>query len=237
RGKRKRKECSRDRAGGEAPLTFLRLLPPRQKRGFVWRRNGTWGATLTRPERPRADVTRPGRTCSRADVTRPGRTCSRADVTRPGRTCSRADVTRPGRIAPADVTRPGRTAPADPHPRRPGRRAGAGLVSQSPSFFPDLRAVQPSLGTCGGQGRRQVQGGGARTPPLLIFLRQLSVELSDPRRRDKPGRPCVDCHAFEFMQRALQDLKKTAYNLDTRTETLLLQAERRALCECWPAVS
>ncbi|KAG8137737.1 hypothetical protein E2320_004955, partial [Naja naja] len=30
------------------------------------------------------------------------------------------------------------------------------------------------------------------------------------------GRPCVDCHAFEFMQRALQDLKKTAYNLDSR---------------------
>uniref|UniRef100_F7AFF2 NELL2-interacting cell ontogeny regulator 1 n=1 Tax=Monodelphis domestica TaxID=13616 RepID=F7AFF2_MONDO len=47
----------------------------------------------------------------------------------------------------------------------------------------------------------------------------------------QPGRPCVDCHAFEFMQRALQDLKKTAYSLDTRTETLLLQAERRARCE------
>lgn len=31
-----------------------------------------------------------------------------------------------------------------------------------------------------------------------------------------PGRPCVDCHAFEFMQRALQDLKKTAFNLDAR---------------------
>ncbi|NXD20696.1 CD048 protein, partial [Spelaeornis formosus] len=30
------------------------------------------------------------------------------------------------------------------------------------------------------------------------------------------SRPCVDCHAFEFMQRALQDLKKTAYSLDTR---------------------
>ncbi|NWI46993.1 CD048 protein, partial [Picathartes gymnocephalus] len=30
------------------------------------------------------------------------------------------------------------------------------------------------------------------------------------------SRPCVDCHAFEFMQRALQDLKKTAYNLDSR---------------------
>uniref|UniRef100_A0ABI7Z751 NELL2-interacting cell ontogeny regulator 1 n=1 Tax=Felis catus TaxID=9685 RepID=A0ABI7Z751_FELCA len=49
------------------------------------------------------------------------------------------------------------------------------------------------------------------------------------------GRPCVDCHAFEFMQRALQDLRKTAYSLDSRTETLLLQAERRALCACWPA--
>uniref|UniRef100_A0A8C9K6N4 NELL2-interacting cell ontogeny regulator 1 n=1 Tax=Panthera tigris altaica TaxID=74533 RepID=A0A8C9K6N4_PANTA len=48
-------------------------------------------------------------------------------------------------------------------------------------------------------------------------------------------RPCVDCHAFEFMQRALQDLRKTAYSLDSRTETLLLQAERRALCACWPA--
>uniref|UniRef100_A0A2K6LTD1 NELL2-interacting cell ontogeny regulator 1 n=1 Tax=Rhinopithecus bieti TaxID=61621 RepID=A0A2K6LTD1_RHIBE len=49
------------------------------------------------------------------------------------------------------------------------------------------------------------------------------------------GRPCVDCHAFEFMQRALQDLRKTACSLDARTETLLLQAERRALCACWPA--
>ncbi|XP_029808477.1 neuropeptide-like protein C4orf48 homolog [Suricata suricatta] len=29
-------------------------------------------------------------------------------------------------------------------------------------------------------------------------------------------RPCVDCHAFEFMQRALQDLRKTAYSLDSR---------------------
>lgn len=51
-----------------------------------------------------------------------------------------------------------------------------------------------------------------------------------------PGRPCVDCHAFEFMQRALQDLKKMAYNLDTRVcasiEKLLLslciQAARSA---------
>ncbi|XP_029310401.1 NELL2-interacting cell ontogeny regulator 1 isoform X1 [Cottoperca gobio] len=57
------------------------------------------------------------------------------------------------------------------------------------------------------------------------------------------SRPCVDCHAFEFMQRALQDLKKTAFNLDARclcalqTETLVLRAERRALCDCMPTSS
>ncbi|XP_071022473.1 NELL2-interacting cell ontogeny regulator 1-like isoform X2 [Oncorhynchus clarkii lewisi] len=47
-------------------------------------------------------------------------------------------------------------------------------------------------------------------------------------------RPCVDCHAFEFMQRALQDLKKTAFKLDAQTETLALRAVRRALCGCTP---
>ncbi|KAE8628920.1 hypothetical protein XENTR_v10000286 [Xenopus tropicalis] len=47
-------------------------------------------------------------------------------------------------------------------------------------------------------------------------------------------RPCVDCQAFEFMQRALQDIKKTAYNLDSQAETLLLRAEKRALCDCLP---
>ncbi|KAM4710326.1 NELL2-interacting cell ontogeny regulator 1-like [Discoglossus pictus] len=45
-------------------------------------------------------------------------------------------------------------------------------------------------------------------------------------------RPCVDCHAFEFMQRALQDLKNTVYDLDTQTETLLLRTEQRGLCDC-----
>uniref|UniRef100_A0AAZ3Q8E4 NELL2-interacting cell ontogeny regulator 1 n=2 Tax=Oncorhynchus tshawytscha TaxID=74940 RepID=A0AAZ3Q8E4_ONCTS len=39
-------------------------------------------------------------------------------------------------------------------------------------------------------------------------------------------RHCVDCHGFEFMQRALQDLKKTAFKLDAQTETLVLRAER-----------
>uniref|UniRef100_A0A2K6P301 NELL2-interacting cell ontogeny regulator 1 n=1 Tax=Rhinopithecus roxellana TaxID=61622 RepID=A0A2K6P301_RHIRO len=68
-------------------------------------------------------------------------------------------------------------------------------------------------------------------PPPLLLLLLLSLALLGARAR----RPCVDCHAFEFMQRALQDLRKTACSLDARTETLLLQAERRALCACWPA--
>ncbi|NXC70107.1 CD048 protein, partial [Anhinga anhinga] len=59
------------------------------------------------------------------------------------------------------------------------------------------------------------------TVPLVFVVALLLVE---PVRSDQEvgtaipaeSRPCVDCHAFEFMQRALQDLKKTAYNLDTR---------------------
>uniref|UniRef100_A0A8B9F814 NELL2-interacting cell ontogeny regulator 1 n=1 Tax=Amazona collaria TaxID=241587 RepID=A0A8B9F814_9PSIT len=75
------------------------------------------------------------------------------------------------------------------------------------------------------------------TVPLVFVVALLLVE---PVTCDQEAgtaipaesRPCVDCHAFEFMQRALQDLKKTAYNLDTRTETLLLQVEKRNLCDC-----
>ncbi|EDL37440.1 mCG16345, isoform CRA_b, partial [Mus musculus] len=78
--------------------------------------------------------------------------------------------------------------------------------------------------------------------PRTLLLLLLSLALLGARAEPATGsavpaqsRPCVDCHAFEFMQRALQDLRKTAYSLDARTETLLLQAERRALCACWPA--
>ncbi|XP_052054575.1 neuropeptide-like protein C4orf48 homolog isoform X1 [Apodemus sylvaticus] len=80
------------------------------------------------------------------------------------------------------------------------------------------------------------------SPLTLLLLLLLSLALLGARAEPATGsavpaqsRPCVDCHAFEFMQRALQDLRKTAYSLDARTETLLLQAERRALCACWPA--
>ncbi|KFP54662.1 Neuropeptide-like C4orf48, partial [Cathartes aura] len=59
------------------------------------------------------------------------------------------------------------------------------------------------------------------TVPLVFVVALL---LAEPVSSDQEAgtaipaesRPCVDCHAFEFMQRALQDLKKTAYNLDTR---------------------
>uniref|UniRef100_A0A8C3GZP4 NELL2-interacting cell ontogeny regulator 1 n=1 Tax=Corvus moneduloides TaxID=1196302 RepID=A0A8C3GZP4_CORMO len=79
------------------------------------------------------------------------------------------------------------------------------------------------------------------TVPLVFVVALL---VTEPVRADQEAgtaipaesRPCVDCHAFEFMQRALQDLKKTAYNLDTRTETLLLRAEKRGLCDCFRAI-
>ncbi|XP_019513488.1 PREDICTED: neuropeptide-like protein C4orf48 homolog isoform X3 [Hipposideros armiger] len=62
-----------------------------------------------------------------------------------------------------------------------------------------------------------------RPPRLLLLL--LTVVLLGSQARAEPAagsavpaqsRPCVDCHAFEFMQRALQDLRKTAYSLDAR---------------------
>ncbi|XP_029944365.1 NELL2-interacting cell ontogeny regulator 1 [Salarias fasciatus] len=72
---------------------------------------------------------------------------------------------------------------------------------------------------------------------LLLAAQLLCVGAADADQETgtvipAESRPCVDCHAFEFMQRALQDLKKTAFNLDARTETLVLRAERRALCDC-----
>ncbi|XP_054146609.1 neuropeptide-like protein C4orf48 homolog [Melozone crissalis] len=84
----------------------------------------------------------------------------------------------------------------------------------------------------------------ARVGILLLLLSALSLlsarlvgAAQDPGTAiPAESRPCVDCHAFEFMQRALQDLKKTAYSLDTRTETLLLRAEKRGLCDCFHAI-
>ncbi|KAE8628919.1 hypothetical protein XENTR_v10000285 [Xenopus tropicalis] len=66
----------------------------------------------------------------------------------------------------------------------------------------------------------------------LPFMKLVLADEPSGTTIPPESRPCVDCHAFEFMQRALQDLKKTAYNLDSRTETLLLKVERRSLCDC-----
>ncbi|NXP04590.1 CD048 protein, partial [Thinocorus orbignyianus] len=57
--------------------------------------------------------------------------------------------------------------------------------------------------------------------PFIWLVGLLSLRLAGASQDSgsvipAESRPCVDCHAFEFMQRALQDLKKTAYNLDTR---------------------
>ncbi|NXY22288.1 CD048 protein, partial [Atrichornis clamosus] len=50
----------------------------------------------------------------------------------------------------------------------------------------------------------------------LLSVRLVGAGQDSGNAIPAESRPCVDCHAFEFMQRALQDLKKTAYNLDTR---------------------
>ncbi|XP_075787003.1 NELL2-interacting cell ontogeny regulator 1 [Pelodiscus sinensis] len=67
---------------------------------------------------------------------------------------------------------------------------------------------------------------------VLLMMEPIKADQAAGTAIPAESRPCVDCHAFEFMQRALQDLKKTAYNLDTRTETLLFQVEKRTLCDC-----
>ncbi|NXK39040.1 CD048 protein, partial [Piprites chloris] len=51
---------------------------------------------------------------------------------------------------------------------------------------------------------------------VLLFMEPVGADQEAGTPIPAESRPCVDCHAFEFMQRALQDLKKTAYNLDTR---------------------
>ncbi|XP_054838154.1 neuropeptide-like protein C4orf48 homolog [Eublepharis macularius] len=76
--------------------------------------------------------------------------------------------------------------------------------------------------------------------PLILVVGLISAKPATGEEESgttipAESRPCVDCHAFEFMQRALQDLKKTAYNLDTRTETLLFKVEKRTLCDCLTA--
>ncbi|NWX35714.1 CD048 protein, partial [Notiomystis cincta] len=67
--------------------------------------------------------------------------------------------------------------------------------------------------------------GAVLTVPLVLALALLGTEPAGAQQAagtaiPAESRPCVDCHAFEFMQRALQDLKKTAYNLDTRVRKL-----------------
>ncbi|XP_069833404.1 NELL2-interacting cell ontogeny regulator 1-like [Dendropsophus ebraccatus] len=45
-------------------------------------------------------------------------------------------------------------------------------------------------------------------------------------------RLCVDCHTFEFMERAVQDMYKAAHNLDSQIERLFLRTEDCGLCRC-----
>ncbi|XP_054916197.1 neuropeptide-like protein C4orf48 homolog isoform X2 [Poeciliopsis prolifica] len=114
-------------------------------------------------------------------------------------------------------------------------------------FKADLAALKNILGSSK-QADRTVamasSGSGVQAALVLVLLAVQLVCVGAAEADQETGtvipaesRPCVDCHAFEFMQRALQDLKKTAFNLDARTETLVLRAERRALCDCMPTTT
>uniref|UniRef100_A0A8C7T360 NELL2-interacting cell ontogeny regulator 1 n=1 Tax=Oncorhynchus mykiss TaxID=8022 RepID=A0A8C7T360_ONCMY len=71
-----------------------------------------------------------------------------------------------------------------------------------------------------------VSSGYLQAAMLLLAVQLLCFRPSDAEQEagtviPAESRPCVDCHAFEFMQRALQDLKKTAFNLDARVTSYL----------------
>uniref|UniRef100_A0A4W5JL51 NELL2-interacting cell ontogeny regulator 1 n=1 Tax=Hucho hucho TaxID=62062 RepID=A0A4W5JL51_9TELE len=76
-----------------------------------------------------------------------------------------------------------------------------------------------------------VSSGYLQAVMLLLAVQLLCFMPSDAEQEagtviPSESRPCVDCHAFEFMQRALQDLKKTAFNLDARLRAT------DVLCSC-----
>lgn len=88
-----------------------------------------------------------------------------------------------------------------PDPTRACERPRLAFVPGRPQSPARSRAPLPPRRWKVGGGRWGA-GRGAHLPPALTHA--------------PVGRPCVDCHAFEFMQRALQDLRKTAYSLDAR---------------------
>ncbi|KAG7330423.1 hypothetical protein KOW79_006645 [Hemibagrus wyckioides] len=118
-----------------------------------------------------------------------------------------------------------------------------GVCSLAPTFAEQtsgasfIHRLTCSSNSLGPPVRDRMRSSCALAPVLLMLLLAVQLINAEPDSGTvipAESRPCVDCHAFEFMQRALQDLKKTAFNLDSRTENLVLRAERRALCDCMP---
>lgn len=57
-------------------------------------------------------------------------------------------------------------------------------------------------------------------------VRRLGTQQGTQMKMKEPGRPGKESSVLSFLMLLLVPLQ---------TETLLLQAERRALCACWPA--
>ncbi|XP_072898389.1 NELL2-interacting cell ontogeny regulator 1 isoform X3 [Hemitrygon akajei] len=135
------------------------------------------------------------------------------------------------------------TGARQPQPRPLPRRAAAGVPGSAGIFTAAIPHHTKRRRSSASRGQDQDRSGiamlTARFLGLIVlvaaagFLAEADAESGTVIPAE--SRPCVDCHAFEFMQRALQDLKRTANNLNTRTDDLLLRVEKRALCDCLPS--
>uniref|UniRef100_UPI00358F75DC NELL2-interacting cell ontogeny regulator 1 n=1 Tax=Myxine glutinosa TaxID=7769 RepID=UPI00358F75DC len=72
----------------------------------------------------------------------------------------------------------------------------------------------------------------ALTLVLLLVSAPGHCLVSDATAKGTPGRHCVDCHAFEFMERALTAMQSSTEGLITRTDLLLSRIDQREGCHC-----
>ncbi|KAL4660912.1 hypothetical protein GN956_G1574 [Arapaima gigas] len=136
---------------------------------------------------------------------------------------------------PLTEARQGQSSPRAGAPLEP-KEAGSATATRAFFCVKGASAVT-AFGMWTGGSSRSARAAASMLLLMLLMLLMLSLGTAEAVQESgtvipAESRPCVDCHAFEFMQRALQDLKKTAFNLDSRTESLVLRAERRALCDC-----
>ncbi|XP_077135349.1 NELL2-interacting cell ontogeny regulator 1 [Ranitomeya variabilis] len=73
---------------------------------------------------------------------------------------------------------------------------------------------------------------GGKSPTTPMYEKIVGVNSGTGNIISADTHLCVDCHNFEFLEQAVQDLYKAADNLDSQTETLFLRTEDCGLCTC-----